>query len=480
MPKLLLTNFIFFLIVCTTAWAQSPDSSTINNLDQLPTKYLNGIDKKIKQYDNRITSKTKKTLTKLSNWENKIKGLIQKVNPEAANRLFANNEMTFSGLLYKIQEGKNISGNYATQYNEYRDQLTTGLQYIQSKQADLDSKLIKPVAVIAKNMNDLEVEVANSEVVEKFIRERKKQLIEGSIKYIGKSKYLQKINKESYYYAEPLRNYKEIFSDPKKAEATLKEILNKIPAFKKFTQQNSRLASLFETPLDYGSVQSLTSLQTRVSVNTLMGNRLNVGGPNASEMFSQNMQQAKSELNALKDKVLKASGTNSDPNLPDFKPNNQRTKTFLQRLEYGSNFQFAKTNSLLPATADIGLSIGYKLNDKSVLGLGASYKMGMGSIQHISMSHQGLGLRSFIDWKLKKQFFVSGGYELNHNAAFAKIEQLKGFESWQHAGLVGITKKLVMKTKLVKNTSIQLLYDLLYKNHLPTSTPILFRIGYNF
>ena len=166
-------------------------------------------------------------------------------------------------------------------------------------------------------------------------------------------------------------------------------------------------------------------------------------------------------------------------NIPDFKPNNQKSKTFLQRLEYGSNFQFAKNNSLVPTTADIALSIGYKLNDKSVIGIGASYKMGLGTIQNISISHQGIGLRSFIDWKLKKQFFVTGGFEMNYNASFKKIDQLKKYNDWQMSGLVGITKKINIKTKWTKETKIQLLYDMLYKQHFPASQPIIFRVGYN-
>ena len=106
--------------------------------------------------------------------------------------------------------------------------------------------------------------------------------------------------------------------------------------------------------------------------------------------------------------------------------------------------------------------------------------MGLGSIQHISISHQGIGLRSFIDWKLKKQFFLSGGFEMNHNAAFKNIEQLKSFDAWQQAGLVGITKKIKINTKWTKGTKLQLLYDLMAKQHVPVSQQVLFRVGYNF
>ena len=148
--------------------------------------------------------------------------------------------------------------------------------------------------------------------------------------------------------------------------------------------------------------------------------------------------------------------------------------------EYGGNFQFGKNNRLVPSTADIALTVGYKLNDNSLVGVGASYKMGIGSIQRLSISHQGIGLRSFIDWKIKKQFFVSGGFEMNYNAEFKRLSQLQAYSAWQQSGLVGITKKLNVKTKFFKATSIQLLYDVLYRQHIPVSQPVILRAGYSF
>ena len=43
----------------------------------------------------------------------------------------------------------------------------------------------------------------------------------------------------------------------------------------------------------------------------------------------------------------------------------------------------------------------------------------------VYITHQGIGLRSYVDWQLKKQFYLSGGYEMNYNAAFKNIQQLK-------------------------------------------------------
>ena len=76
--------------------------------------------------------------------------------------------------------------------------------------------------------------------------------------------------------------------------------------------------------------------------------------------------------------------------------------------------------------------------------------------------------------------FVADSFEMNYNAQFKKISQLQSFDEWQQSGLVGITRKLNIKTKLFKGTSLQLLYDMLYRQHTPVSQPFLFRVGYSF
>jgi len=249
-------------------------------------------------------------------------------------------------------------------------------------------------------------------------------------------------------------------------------------------RENGMLASLFgppggSVPPSGGGGGSLAGLQTRASVNSMIQDRIAAGGPNARETFQQNLQQVQAELSKLKDKILKMGGGNSDTELPDFKPNMQKTKTFIQRLEYGFNFQPLRNNSLMPGGADVGLSIGYKINDKYVAGIGASYKLGLGSIEKIRFSHEGIGLRSFMDWKLKKQFFVSGGFEMNHNASFKNIAALQVYNAWQQSGLLGISKKIVMKSKFIKGGKLQLLYDFLYRQHMPLSQPVVFRVGYS-
>jgi len=472
---------VLLLTACLTSKAQT--DSTLQQLQQVPLKYIKQVDKKIDQYNSRITSKTEKTLTKLSKWENKIKTLLEKANPEAAQRLFGNNQLTFTTALEKYKNGEAVIANERAKYDAYTDKLNTSLGYLEKQKDNINSKLIAPVKDAKQKADSLQKQEANTEAIEQFIKERRKQLIDQGVQYIGNSKYLQKISKENYYYVETLKNYKELFHDQKKAEETALTILNKIPAFEKFVQQNSMLAKLFGAPSAGGAVANLAGLQTRASVNALIQNQIAAAGPNAQAQIMQNIQNAQAELDKLKDRILKSGNSSSDAEVPPSGVrglNNTKTKTFKQRLEFGNNFQFEKNNSLVPATADIGLSLGYKLNDKSIIGIGASYKMGMGSIDHISITHQGIGLRSFMDWQLKKQFYISGGYEMNYNAAFKNIQQLQQYNDWQPSGLVGLSKKINVKSKWTKGTKLSLLYDMLAHQHVPISQPVVFRVGYNF
>lgn len=294
----------------------------------------------------------------------------------------------------------------------------------------------------------------------------------------GLQKQYEKINKTAYYYKAQVKEYKNILKDPQKIEATTLKMLNKIPAFQTFMQQNSQLASLFALPQNYATAASLSGLQTRNSVQQIIQQRVASGGPSAMQQVQQNLSQAHAEMNKLKDRMNQIANGGGDPDMPDFKPNNQKTKSFLKRLEYGFDVQFSKSKSLLPSGSDIGLSVGYKPNDKSLAGLGLSYKMGMGSMQHLRLSSEGLGLRSFVDYKIKNQFYLSGGYEMNYLSGFEKIEELKEYAAWQRSALIGLSKKYKINKKF--KGEMKLLYDFLHREHVPVSRAVVWRLGYKF
>lgn len=246
-------------------------------------------------------------------------------------------------------------------------------------------------------------------------------------------------------------------------------------------QENSQLASMFRLPggsssvVDPSNIASLQGLQTRAMVQQQLQQQF--GATGGQQLLQRNMQQAQAQLYELKNKLLQFGGVD-DLDMPDFTPNKQKTKSFKDRLEYGVNLQSQRASGLLPSSSGLGLSLGYKLNDKSVIGLGASYRWGWGKpLKDIKITHEGVGIRSFVDYQLKGSFFISAGYEQNYNSGFNRTEQLKDRSAWQPSGLLGLTKKYgVGKMK----GNVQLLWDFLSYAQVPRTQAVKFRVGYAF
>jgi hypothetical protein len=467
-----------FLLWCWVipSIAQTPGDTATS---QVSIQYLHVVAAKAGSLENKLDRNTEKMLARLQKQEKKMKEKLSRIDSSAAARVFGDARDKYKALREKLK-GK-LTGAYIAKL----DSLTTSLNFLQgnpqllSQAKEAKEKLDDALAKI----KGLKEQFNKAEELKKFLKERK-QFFKEQLSKFGFAKQLKKLNKEVYYYSQQVNEYKEILKDSKKAEKKALELLSKTRLFKDFMRRNSELASLFRLPGDPNDLSSqanLAGLQTRAQVNNLIQQQIASGGPGAQQQVSQNMQAAQSQLNALKDKVLKAGGNGTDDDLPDFKPNNQKTKSFLQRLEYGTNVQTQKASNYFPVTSDIGLSVGYKLSDKSVIGIGGSYKMGWGrGWRDVTITHQGIGLRTYADVKLKGSFWISGGYEQNYRSAFNDFSQLQDLNAWQRSGIIGVSKIVSLKTKFFKKTKLQLLWDFLSYDQVPQTQPLLFRIGYTF
>ncbi len=456
--------------------SQSHLDSLLNKID--PQKWSGAVEKKVSKLEDKIIAKSEKTLSCLQKQEEKIyrKQLSTKDSLAAKARL-AEIETKYKTLKDKLKNPASVLPNTAQQYIGHLDTLKTALKFLDQKGVPGNIKNV------LSEIESFEGRMQQAEEIKKFIKGRREQL-QQQLEQLGLVKDLKKFNKEVYYYSEQIKEYKQIISDPKRIEKKAIELLSNTELFRDFMRKNSMLASLFRMPGDPNDatyIASLASLQTRAQVNNLIQQQLTTGGPNAQAQFQQNIQQAQSQLQELKNKLTQFGGGSSDDIMPEgFKPNNQKTKSFLKRLEYGTNIQTQKAQYYFPVTSDLSLSVGFKLNDKSVIGIGASYKLGLGrGWNNIKLTQQGAGLRSYIDWKLKGSFWISGGYEMNYRTALNNIAQLKNLNAWQQSGLVGLSKVISVKTKFFKKTKLQLLWDFLSYQQLPGTPPILFRIGYN-
>lgn len=474
------------LLLGIPAFLAAQDSSVLSSLQTLPSKYYDKVSTKISGLESNLDRKTEQYLQKLSRQEEKMYKKLWKKDSAKAKELFGNIQDRYALLKQDAKEKAGKLANYSKVYSGKLDSLSTAFQFLGKTglvNPALQDKLKTGLGSIGQFQNKLD----QTEQIKQYLRERKK-LLTAQLEKLGMLKELKKFNKEFFYYQQQLEEYKALLHDQQKLEEKLFGLLAKIPAFKDFFASNSQLGQLFRLPGasdPLGGQAGSQGLQTRASVMQDLQARFG-SGPQVQQAMQQNLQSAQAQVNQLKNKVSQClpQGGSSDKEIPDFKPNNQRTKSFWQRLELGTNFQNQRSSSLLPVTSDLGLSLGYRLNnDRSVIGIGASYKLGWGeSIQKIRLSHQGAGLRSFIDWKIKGSFYLSGGYELNYRPALRDVSLPAGdrLRVRSQSGLVGISKIVSLNSKLFKKTRVQVLWDFLSGQQAPRAQAIVFRIGYTF
>jgi hypothetical protein len=330
----------------------------------------------------------------------------------------------------------------------------------------------------------LQAHLDQSALIGQYITQRRQQIEQ----YLGRYSHLpsavtQTFNQykaTAYYYRQQIEAFKNSLNDPQKIQQQAVTQLSKLPAYQHFLATHSMLASLFQLPAGYATGAALQGLQTKTQIQQQIQQQAAGSGSQGSQAMDQQLQQAKSKLTGMQNSLSKYGFGGQNIDMPTFSPNGQKTKSLFGRLIYGVNLQFAQSTVLFPATGDLGLSLGYKINDNSSAGIGIAYDMGLGSDwQHIHFSSQGIGLRSYMDWKIKKTYYVVGGYEESYLNSFSSIAQLKSNRSgWQPSALIGLEKKYKLSQKLQGN--IQLLFDALYRQEVPQGQAIKLRVGYNF
>lgn len=464
---------ILLVLTCFSATAQ--DSTRIDKLIAFPDKLFGALDKKARVFEANLNHKTNKFIQKLQKQEGRLKKKLYKKDSLLAKQLFEGVDSQYN----RIKTAPSYGSKFSQTYSGHLDSLSTALNFLKGNNLSSSPELQK----VLKGFSSMQEKLNGTDQIKSFIKGRQGQLRE-QLSKMGMLKELKKYNKQAYYYAAQVREYRAMFNDPGRLEQKLLETLVKLPQFKEFFARNSQLGSLFSLPgSSPASSVATAGLQTRASVNAILQDRFG-SGVNTSQLLQQNTGAARGQLQELKDKAAKyksgSFGNNTeDIEQPDFKPNNQKTKSLVKRLEYGGNIQSQKGRNFFPTTSDIAVTLGYKLNDKSVVGFGGSYKLGLGrGWNNLTLSHQGIGLRSYIDYKIKGSIFLAGGYEQNYRTLFNSIEQLRNYSAWQSSGLIGLSKKYNISKKLRGN--MQVLWDFLSYQQVPKTQAVLFRVGYSF
>lgn len=469
---------VLLCIICNIATAQD---SSLAAISAVPSKYFDKISKKSDALTEKINAKTERALLQFKKREQKIKRRLYKIDSLAAGNIFSATQQRYKQLEERLNGPRKI-----TQYIPFLDTLKTSLKFLEknkellAKTGDMRQRLDG----VMNKVNGLEDQLQKAEQVKQFLREQK-QFLKQQLGKFGFAKQLKKLNKDVYYYSQQLTEYRETIKDPVKIERKVIDVISRTKVFQDFMRKNSMLASLFRMPADDPNdpayLQSLAGLQTRAQVSELIISQFGTSSSTALSQLQASVQQAQGQFQQWRNQVNQNGARSSDGEMPDFRPNSQRTKSFWKRWEVGTTMQSQRSNALLPVSSDIGATAGFKMNDRSIAGIGAGYKMGWGKdIRHIKISHQGVSLRSFIDYKWKKSLWLSAGFEMNYYSEFKSIEQLKGVNAWQKSGLIGLSKKLSVNTKFFKSTKVQILWDYLSYQQIPRTRPLVIRLGYNF
>jgi hypothetical protein len=486
-----LAIFCLHILLCTLPLCLKAQDTTAfaDKWVNLPSNFIDKVNRKASLAEKQLTNKTEKYLAKLQKQEARLKKKLAKIDSLAANNIFNDAIGQYDKFQQNLTSKTAGIASKAKQYLPFFDTLKTSFKFLEE-----NKHLLKNVKESSSRLKEsmsklqsLDDKLAQAENIKQFVKERR-QLLTEQLKKFGLAKELTKYNKQAYYYGQQIQEYKALINQPEKLLEKSVGLLNKIPLFREFMSKHSELAALFPIPVNNGLVNSngamiIPGLQTRAQVQQQIQTAVASGGPNAAAMVQQNIQSAQGQLNKLKDKLNQLGGGSSDFEMPEgFKPNNQKVKSVWQRLEYGTNLQSTRANAFWPTTTDVGLSIAYKLNDKSQIGFGSSAKIGWGNnIRNIRVSGEGFSLRSFVEIKLKGSFNLSGGYEQNFRTRFYNTQQLRNqSNNWFSSGLIGVSKTVSVKSKFFNKTKVQLMYDMLWKKQVPVTQPVVFRTGYSF
>jgi hypothetical protein len=464
------------LLLSFAGYAQ--DSSFYEKLYNLPDKLFSRLSKQADNLNHKLDHQTTKYLARLQRREEKIRQQLWKKDSIAAKTIFGNVSSHYTEMQRNVSTAQHV-------YSGRLDSIQTALRFLQghgeNQHLNGPQDFIDKYQSTLQSYGRLQENINQAERINKYLKARQLYL-KSHLEKLGLAKQFKKFQKDVYYYRGQVAEYKRMLDDPSKLAAHLLQLASKLPAFRDFFAKHSMLGSLFRLPSNnsVASGATIPGLQTRASVQALVQQRFG-NGTNISHAMQQNMQTAQTQIDALKDKIARLGGGSSDMDIPDFKPNSQKVKSFWNRIELGINVQSAKSTNYFPVTSDLALSAGYRLNDKSTAGVGISYKMGWGeNIRHIKITHEGVGLRSFFEWRLKGNFYTTGGFEYNYQKPFNDVRRLHASDDWQRSGLIGLSKNVSIKSSLFKTTKIQLLWDFLSYQQMPRTQALKFRVGYNF
>lgn len=435
--------------------------------------------KQAQNQHNRLIESSNKRVQVFSKIANKVHSKLVYVNPEAAKLLRKEIdliEIKLRGVILSMQQVDSLVAKPVQIINGYRskaDSLKTAFSFLAGEMPETSSgtkNLLRQVGDYY-TADDL-LDVA-SQLKECY------QLLASYMAKFGLAIGDNYFSNEFRKIYQLRTDIESLSNDPDKAVKRLLDLAYRQPAFASFFKNNSQFAAIFGmNSASLGGAGNgtvpIAGLQERMQISqALTQSGLSMPAVPQNAM----MPNFSSPFEALKQRINQTGASGYEDLFTSTDITQQQRKPFFRHFEIGVNLQTSRSRNGFPASADMGISIGYKIKKQAVIGVGAAYKLGIGeSLQKIALSNEGIELRTFADVKIKKSFWATAGYELHHYKAFQSIAEISKYNLWQRSVLVGISKKIQIGNK--KSAKMQILWQPISFPANSISSPIKFRIGY--
>lgn len=279
------------------------------------------------------------------------------------------------------------------------------------------------------------------------------------------NKWLNKMEKECYYYTAQINEYRRALRDPSYLYDKLLSSLRRDPRWADF------IATLPAKPQNTGK------MQPREIIQQMLQSQAASVSPDVAKLFKDVQKTGSDLLSSLSNQAASFGNMDNAAQMPGFVPNTYKTKNLWEHIDIGFNLQFDDRTMFLPSTGVAGAQVSFNFDQWFSAGVTASYRFGMGDIKNIRLSHSGAGYGAFANYKIWNAIGVQAGYERNWRTEI-EINETHFPAAWTSSALAGLSWEYEAG-KSMKGT-MGVFYDFLHNKHTPTTNAVLWRMGWKF
>lgn len=412
-----------------------------------------------------VVKRTERLIQTAEDAELKIVSNINKLDETEVGKIKA----AYQRMLSKLQK-PDISAGAVREYLPKMDSLLTSASFLKSFQE------IPQLGQLTEKLSGLRLSYLEATNIEEEISGRIQHLLEN---YTGKIplKQVERLKQLSQTAKAQIREFKNMIEDPAPRVERLIDLAVQQQGFEGFFAEHAELSKLFMSPSLSLRAKPDSSLQTVAELQKHLEEKFGKSAQSLLQKQQQSSQDAMSDyqsdiLNRIKQ--IGNSSKESDINTESVKP-------MVKRLSFTTDIRSQRSNGLLPAFSELGINIGYRWSPRLIAGFGLSGRIGWGKgFSDLRVTAEGVGIRSFVDYRIKGGFYATGGFEAIYDPLPDQQSRTIVFSQWQKNGLIGLKKGFRIKNGFIKGASFKLMWNYLSYMQKGVVQPFDFRIGYDF